>query len=182
MSKILKVISLGHPTLRSKARDIKSKDLKSKMVQSFIDNLLATCKEKKGVGIAATQVNVKKNIFIVASAPNERYPDAPNMKPTAIINPKILKTSEEFVKGWEGCLSLPGIRGLVPRHKSIKVSYIDRTGKNHVKNFSDFIARIFQHEHDHLNGIMFIDRVTDTKDFMSEVEFLKMMEKKSKKK
>jgi peptide deformylase len=150
------------------------KDLKSKKVQCLIDNLLYTCTEKKGMGIAATQVNVKKNIFIITSKPNAKYPEAPNMKPTAIINPKILVYSDEFVKGWEGCLSLPGIRGLVPRHTEIKVSYVDRKGKSHTKKFKDFVARIFQHEYDHLNGIMFIDRVMNSKDFISETEYLKM--------
>jgi peptide deformylase len=182
MPKTLKIINLGHPTLRAKAKDVSIKDLRSKKIQGFIDNLLYTCAEKKGMGIAATQVNVRKNIFIVASKPNIRYPKAPTMKPTAIINPKILHASEEFIKGWEGCLSLPGLRGLVPRHTSIKVSYMDRTGKNHVKKFSDFIARIFQHEHDHLNGVMFIDRVMNPKDFISETEYLKMFVGKPKKK
>ena len=180
--KELKIINLGHPTLRAKAKDISLKDLKTKKVQEFIDNLMYTCNEKKGVGIAATQVDSKKNIFIIASKPSSRYPNAPTMEPTAIVNPKILTTSDELVKDWEGCLSLPGLRGLVPRYKNIKVSYVDRTGKKHVKNFSDFVARIFQHEHDHLQGVMFIDRVMSTQDFISETEYLKMMEKKTKKK
>jgi peptide deformylase len=181
MSKILNVINLGHPTLRSKAKDVSVKELKSKKTQEFIDNLINTCVENKGMGIAATQVNVKKNIFIIASKPNVRYPEAPHMKPTAIINPKVLVCSDEFVKGWEGCLSLPGIRGLVPRHTEIKVSYMDRNGKSYTKKFKDFVARIFQHEHDHLNGIMFIDRVMNPKEFISETEYLKMFTKPKKK-
>lgn len=179
---MLNIINLGHPTLRVKAKDVSSKELKNKKTQHFIDELISTCIEKKGMGIAATQVNVRKNIFIIASKPNVRYPEAPNMKPTAIINPKIISTSEEFVKGWEGCLSLPGIRGLVPRYTEIKVSYMDRNGKSYTKKFKDFVARIFQHEHDHLNGIMFIDRVMSPKEFISEEEYLKMFTKKTKKK
>ncbi|MCK5095933.1 MAG: peptide deformylase, partial [Candidatus Pacebacteria bacterium] len=115
-----------------------------------------------------------------ASYPNPRYPNAPKMKPTAMINPIIIKNSEEVEKDWEGCLSLPGIRALVPRYKNIKVQYFTREGKNQTKTFKDFIARIFQHELDHLNGKVFTDRA-DPKDLIMEKEYQKMMKKEAEK-
>lgn len=97
--------------------------------------------------------------------------------PTAIINPEIHDSSEEIEEDWEGCLSIPGIRGIVPRHESIKVSYFDRNGKKSTDCYSGFIARIFQHEIDHLNDIVFIDRIKNTKNIITEKEYLKLFTK-----
>jgi peptide deformylase len=93
------------------------------------------------------------------------------MEPTAMINPRIIAHSTERVKGWEGCLSLPGIRGLVPRYQAIEVEYITRDGQLHQQELTDFVARIFQHEYDHLDGIVFLDRVESTHDLMTEQEY-----------
>lgn len=132
---------------------------------------MLTVSNANGVGIAAPQVAQSRRMFIVASRPNPRYPDAPEMEPTTMINPRILAHSEQMVKGWEGCLSIPGIRGLVPRYQAIEVEYIGRDGKRHQQELTGFVARIFQHELDHLNGIVFLDRVESTQDLMSEKEF-----------
>ena len=118
-----------------------------------------------------------KRIFIISSRPNVRYPNAPEMEPTAIINPCILSFSEEKEKDWEGCLSIPGIRGLVPRHKSINVKYLTRDGQEVKREFSHFIARIFQHELDHLNGTVFLDRLQSNKDLVTEKEYQKLISK-----
>jgi peptide deformylase len=93
------------------------------------------------------------------------------MRPTAMINPKIIAHSTETVKGWEGCLSVPGIRALVPRYQSIEVEYTDTSGELQKLEFTDFIARIFQHEYDHLEGLVFLDRVETTLDMMTEAEY-----------
>jgi peptide deformylase len=93
------------------------------------------------------------------------------MEPTAMINPKIVARSTEVVKGWEGCLSVPGIRGLVPRYQAIEVEYTDRYGKLQKQEFTDFVARIFQHEYDHLDGIVFVDRLENTLDMITEQEY-----------
>ena len=178
-TKLLQISQLGHPVLRKKAAEITN--FKSKELQELIDDLIATVGDVDGVGIAAPQVYESKRVFIVASYPNARYPNAPKMKPTAMINPIIIKNSEETEKDWEGCLSLPGIRGLVPRYKDIKVEYFTREGKKQTKTFKDFIARIFQHELDHLNGKVFTDRA-DPKDLIMEKEFQKIMKKGVKKK
>lgn len=169
MADVLKVIQLGNPDLRRRAQWVeRSQD---KCIQQLIDRLIATAQAANGVGIAAPQVAEPDRLFIVASRPNERYPYAPAMEPTAMINPQILAHSDECVKGWEGCLSVPGIRGLVPRYREIEVQYRDRWGdlKHHL--LSDFVARIFQHEYDHLDGLVFLDRVESTQDLMTEQEY-----------
>lgn len=173
---LLQVAHLGHNVLRKKARRVK--DIKNLEVQKLIKDLMNTVMDVDGVGIAAPQVYKSLRIFIVASHPNPRYPQAPKMKPTAIINPKIIFLSKERAKDWEGCLSIPGIRGLIPRSLKIKVEYTTKEGKQVNKIFRDFVARIFQHEYDHLEGIMFTDRLERSKDLISEKEYQKLMRKK----
>jgi len=170
------IVELGNPTLRQIAQPIE--DVKSDRIQHLIDNLLITVKESNGVGIAAPQVGEPVRLFIVASRPNLRYPNAPMMEPTAMINPRILAHSKETEKGWEGCLSVPGIRGLVPRYKTIDIEYIGRDGKPQQQTLTDFVARIFQHELDHLDGKVFLDRVETTHDLMTEQEYQKQVVEK----
>ena len=135
--------------------------------------MLATLRDAGGVGIAAPQVYEPVAIFIVASRPTPRYPDAPLMEPEVVINPEILERSDEVVKGWEGCLSIPGIRGEVRRHRHIRVRYQTVAGPVVETRFSDFVARIVQHEDDHLRGIVFLDRLESTRDVITEKEYQK---------
>jgi peptide deformylase len=169
----MEIIQLGNPILRDKAKFVENVD--EPRIQELVDNLLITVKQANGVGIAAPQVGVSDRIFIVASRPNPRYPHAPEMEPTAMINPKILARANESVKGWEGCLSIPGIRGSVPRERAIEVEYSDRYGKLHKQQLTDFVARIFQHELDHLDGIVFLDRLETTYDIITEQEYQKLV-------
>ncbi|NJM17441.1 MAG: peptide deformylase [Richelia sp. RM2_1_2] len=169
MSEKLSIIQLGNPILRQKAEFVNN--IQDKTIQKLIDDLLITMSEANGVGIAAPQVAVGYRIFIVASRPNLRYPHAPLMEPTAMINPRIVNYSDEIVKDWEGCLSIPGIRGLVPRYKTIEVEYTDRYGKLEKQQLTDFVARIFQHEYDHMSGLVFLDRVESTFDIVTEQEY-----------
>ena len=171
--KILEISELGHPILRQRASEVV--DLRDKDVQNFIDDLIETCIDSNGVGIAAPQVYKSERIFIISSRPNARYPNAPELGSIALINPAITSFSEEKEKDWEGCLSIPGIRGLVPRHKTIKVKYQTRDGVLVENEFSDFIARIFQHELDHLNGIVFLDRIDSNKELVTEKEYYKII-------
>jgi peptide deformylase len=168
---IRQVAQLGHETLRKTAVEIK--DIHTPSMHSLIDDMVTTLLDSNGVGLAAPQVYESLQLFIMASYPNPRYPNAPKMEPTAIINPKILWKSDNLEKDWEGCLSIPGIRGLVPRAKRIGVSYLTRDGLKKEHPFNDFLARIFQHEYDHLNGISFLDRLESTKDIITEKEFFK---------
>lgn len=160
------IAQVGNTILRQPAQLVT--DVTEGKIQQLIDSLLSTAMNANGVGIAAPQVSQSYRIFIVCSHPNPRYPDAPLMEPTVMINPRLLSHSEETVKGWEGCLSVPGVRGLVPRYRAIAVEYLDRYGKLNYQEFTDFVARIFQHELDHLNGILFIDRVENSEDLVDK--------------
>jgi peptide deformylase len=167
------IAQLGHPVLRKLAATVESPD--SVLVRTLIDDMLATLREADGVGIAAPQVYEPVALFIVASRPNPRYPEAPTMEPEVVINPEILERSEDTVKGWEGCLSIPGIRGEVPRHRSIRARYQTAGGQQIEREFTDFVARIFQHEDDHLRGIVFLDRLESTRDIVTEREYQKLL-------
>ncbi len=169
MTEILQIAQLGNPILRQQAQNIEN--VRDERIQKLIDNLISTVAQANGVGIAAPQVAQSYRLFIVASRPNPRYPNAPEMEPTAILNPRVIGHSEEVVKGWEGCLSIPGIRGLVPRYRAIEVEYTSRNGKLQRREFTDFVARIFQHENDHLDGIVFLDRLESTRDIITEQEY-----------
>ncbi len=173
MAKLLQITQLGRPILRRKAAAVKN--VATKEIQGLIDDLILTVKDVDGVGIAAPQVYESKRIFILASHPNPRYPKAPKMKPTAVINPKIISHSHKQLKDWEGCLSIPGIRALVPRWQTVTVEFTTRQGKVIKRQFKGFVARIFQHEYDHLEGTVFLDRVETTKDIITEKEYQKIV-------
>lgn len=170
---LLQIAELGHPIVRKKCQDVL--DIKDKSIQHLIDNMLATVEEADGVGISANQVYQPLRLFIIASHPSRRYPKAPQMTPLAMINPILLKHSKDQVKDWEGCLSIPGIRGNIPRFKKVKVEYTSRVGKKVTKTFKGFISRIFQHEFDHISGVTFLERLKSTKDIISEKEFQKIV-------
>ena len=169
MTEILQISQLGNPVLRRQAVPVER--VSDWRIQKLIDDLIATAGKANGVGIAAPQVAESYRWFIVASRPSARYPFAPVMEPTAMINPHIIIHSTEFVKDWEGCLSVPGIRGLVPRYQAIEVEYTSREGKLCRQVLADFVARIFQHEYDHLDGIVFLDRVGSSQELMTELEY-----------
>ncbi len=162
MENSLTIAQLGNPILRQRAQEIA--EITDPTLQELIDSLIAKTMEASGVGIAAPQVSQSVRLFIVASHPNPRYPHAPTMEPIAMINPRILCHSQEMIKDWEGCLSVPGVRGLVPRYQWVEVEYFDRFGHLQHQTLTDFVARIFQHELDHLNGLVFLDRVESPQD------------------
>jgi peptide deformylase len=170
MAKLLEVAQVGNPILREIAQPIYTID---ESIQTLVDRLMATLLDSNGVGIAAPQAAVSLRLMIVASRPNPRYPTAPEMEPTVMINPRLLSVSEAITKDWEGCLSVPGIRGLVPRHRQIEIEYTSRDGTLHQQTLADFVARIFQHEFDHLNGMVFLDRLESTQDIITDQEYLK---------
>lgn len=173
MTTIREIAQLGNPILRKTSQPITQ--IHNPDIQTLIDDLIATLTPANGVGMAAPQISESQRIIVVASRPTLRYPSAPVMEPTPMINPHIIEHSDEMVKGWEGCLSIPGIRGLVPRYQAVEVEYIDRHGKKQTQELTGFVARIFQHELDHLEGIVFIDRVESTRELMTEDEYQKQV-------
>jgi peptide deformylase len=167
----LPISQVGAEVLRHQAHPV-DLPLSAEILQ-LAQDLIETATASNGVGIAAPQVAQSLQLFILASRPSPRYPQAPMMEPTAIINPVILDRSSETVPGWEGCLSVPGVRGVVNRSQWIEVEYIDLQGKIQRQRFQDFVARIFQHELDHLQGVLFTDLV-QPKDLISEAEYQKI--------
>jgi peptide deformylase len=167
---ILKVARLGNPVLRKIAAPLTPREIQSPSFQKFIDDMIETMKEYDGVGLAADQVHESKQIAVLEVAENPRYPDKPNVPLTVLINPKISPLTDELEEDWEGCLSIPDIRGRVPRHKSIQVQARDREGKPLEFIAVDFHARVIQHEWDHLNGKVYLDRMRDfsTLTFLTE--------------
>lgn len=173
MDPVAPLITLGHPGLRSPAQPVD--DIADPRVQAGIDQLLATVQAAQGVGIAAPQMGWSRQIVVVASRPNLRYPQAPLMAPTVMVNPVMVAHSADQVKGWEGCLSVPGVRGQVWRYQTVVVEYRDRWGQPQRQRWSDFVARICQHELDHLAGRVFLDRVASPQDLLSEADYQAMV-------
>ena len=147
---------MGHPVLRERARSFEKSDLKSPFVQKLIDDMIETMHEYHGVGLAGPQVHEGRRIF-VALLDEEPGPDSDAV---VIINPEIVPNAETTEEGWEGCLSIPDIRGMVPRFTDITVKALDRDGKSIELQLKGFPARVAQHETDHLDGVLFFDRMT----------------------
>ena len=160
MSVILPVAQRGEDILRLKAACVADAEFNSDWLMQLASAMIATMLERSGVGIAAPQVYISKRVIIVASRPNLRYPDAPEMDAVVMVNPEILEFSQATTLGEEGCLSVPNERGQVQRAQSIKVLYHTLTGEVMESTFEGFPARIVQHEIDHLNGILFADRLS----------------------
>jgi peptide deformylase len=160
------VLTLDHPVLRQVAQPVAT--VTEPSLQQLIDQMLTTVGAANGVGIAAPQLGQSLRVVVIASRPNLRYPHAPLMEPTVLINPVVLSASDAMEVGWEGCLSVPGVRGRVPRHHRVEVAYCDRQGQPHRQIWTGFVARIVQHEIDHLDGKVFLDRVQSETDLLSE--------------
>jgi peptide deformylase len=153
---ILKVARMGHPVLRERARPFEKSDLRNPLVQKLIDDMIETMHEYHGVGLAGPQVHEGRRIF-VALLDDEPGPDSETV---AVINPEIVANAQTKEEGWEGCLSIPDIRGMVPRFTDITVRGLDRDGKSIELQLKGFPARVAQHETDHLDGVLFFDRMT----------------------
>jgi peptide deformylase len=159
---ILKVARMGHPVLRAKALPVPPDQIRSATVQRLIDDMFETMREYTGIGLAAPQVHEGVRIFVagVHGGPiSEVLNDDENMPLMALVNPEIAPISEATSEGWEGCLSIPDVRGLVPRATAIRVDAYDRTGKRVSFAAAGLTARVIQHETDHLDGILFMDRM-----------------------
>jgi peptide deformylase len=158
---ILKVARLGHPVLRQPARPVPVDAIRSADVQRFIDDMIDTMREYDGAGLAANQVHALLQIAVIEVAANPRYPDAPQVPLTVLINPVVTPLTEEMEEGWEGCLSVPDMRGRVPRYTAVRLQGHDREAQPVDLVAKDFFARVIQHETDHLHGVVYLDRMRD---------------------
>ena len=152
---ILKVARMGHPVLRQRARSLDKAAIKTPLMQKLIDDMIETMHEYHGVGLAAPQIHEGVRLFVALLGEDP----GPESDAIAIINPEILPQGTETQDGWEGCLSIPDIRGMVPRATDIIVNALDRDGKQMQLRLKNFTARVAQHETDHLDGILFFDRM-----------------------
>jgi peptide deformylase len=172
MANISEISQLGAQVLRLQAQVVI--DTQNAETQQIIETMQDTLAATQGVGIAAPQISVSKRIIIIASRPTPRYPSAPLMEPTVMINPAFQTLSDTTEKDWEGCLSIPGIRALVPRYKEILINYTNQQGDLVEARLEGFVARVFQHEFDHLEGTVYLDRVEDNRDIFAESEYFKI--------
>ncbi len=156
---ILKVARMGHPVLRARAREVDRSELKHASIQKLIDDLIDTMHEYHGVGLAAPQVHEGLRIFVAAIAAEDEEPLPPDAEPMVFVNPVISPLDAETYDDWEGCLSIPDVRGRVPRMRRIGVTALDRTGARIEITSHEFPARVIQHETDHLDGVLFLDRM-----------------------
>ena len=161
-----KIALLGEPVLRQPARDLTATELGQPAWQTLIDDLIETMRDADGAGIAAPQVFVPVRVAVLeVRGDNPRYPYKPKIPLTVIVNPKITPLSAETFDNDEGCLSVPDLRGTVKRFAEIRIQYLDRHGVAHDVEARGLTAGTFQHECDHLDGKVFVDRVTDATTF-----------------
>ena len=158
---ILKVARLGHPVLRQKALPVPVDKIRSAEFQRLVDDMVETMHEYDGAGLAGNQVHVPLQVAVIQVEANPRYPEAPVIPLSIVVNPVVTPLTDEMEDGWEGCLSVPDMRGMVPRHTAVRLEYHDREGDRQVIDAKEFFARVIQHETDHLNGIVYIDRMRD---------------------
>ncbi len=168
---ILKVARLGHPVLRQVAEPVPPESIGSPAIQGLVDDLIETMVEYDGAGLAAPQVHVSLQVVVFEVNDNPRYPGADAVPLSVLINPKITPTTLNMEEDWEGCLSVPGLRGKVPRYTAVRVEAYDREGRLQRFVAHDFHARVVQHECDHLFGKVFLDRMRSTESLSYLEEF-----------
>ena len=159
-----KVLRMGHPLLLERSHEVEQ--FSTKELQRLIQDLHDTMRAEEGAGIAAPQIGVLRRVVIFGvDKSNPRYPGRGEIPETVLINPRITPLSEEMDDGWEGCLSVPGMRGLVQRYKRVRYQGFDELGETIDREVDGFHARVVQHECDHLDGILYPMRVTDMREF-----------------
>jgi peptide deformylase len=168
-----KIATIGNPVLRQPAREVGHEELASAHMQEIIDDLVETMRDAAGAGLAAPQIHEGVRVCAVEVANNPRYPYMRPWPLTILVNPRVVPTTEETFLNYEGCLSVPNLRGLVPRFTGVRVTAWDRSGSPVDLSFRGLTAGTFQHEIDHLDGTLFVDRVTDTRSLCTWADFEK---------
>ena len=165
------IATIGHPVLRERARDLTPFELRSPEMQRLIDDMIDTMRDAQGAGLAANQVHEAVRIAVIEVDHNPRYPYKPPIPLTVVVNPVIEPLDDELVEINEGCLSVPDLRGTVERHVNVRVRYLDREGVAHDEVKRGLTAGTFQHEVDHLDGVLFVDRVRDPRTLSTWEQF-----------
>jgi peptide deformylase len=160
---VREVLRMGHPVLREKAKPVEK--LGTPELRALVEDMKETMKAKNGAGLAAPQIGVGQRVVIFGVESNPRYPDAEPVPFTVLVNPKIVMLSRDVEEDWEGCLSVPGMRGVVPRYTKLRYSGFDEEGNPIERVAEGFHARVVQHECDHLDGILYPQRMTDMRTF-----------------
>ena len=168
---LLKIAHVGHPILRERSRELTKDELASPETQRFIDDLIETMRDANGAGLAAPQIHNPIRVAAIEVENNPRYPYKPNVPLTILVNPVIRALTEETFDNYEGCLSVPNLRGVVRRVCDIEVTSWDREGNESTRRVRGLTAGTFQHEIDHLDGKLFLDRVEDTSTLATWAEF-----------
>jgi peptide deformylase len=168
---ILKVARMGHPILRQVASKLDPAAIETESFQEFLASLVETMHEYDGAGLAAPQVHVSQRVVAMEVANNPRYPDAPAIPRMIVINPEVRFLTDERIDIVEGCLSIPDLRGVVPRIAAVELSALDPQGHEICLQFEGFAAAVVQHECDHLDGVLYIDRVADSRSLAFTREF-----------
>jgi len=157
------ILRMGDPLLREVSRPITEFDTPE--LHQLIDDMFETMHAADGAGLAAPQIGVPVRLMIFGVEANPRYPDAEAVPTTVLINPEFEVTDETLVSGWEGCLSVPGMRGWVPRHRAVRYRGFDPAGEPIEREADGFHAIVFQHEYDHLDGVLYPDRIVEKDKF-----------------
>jgi peptide deformylase len=166
-----KIATIGHPVLRQSARELTRDELASAPVQRLVDDMVDTMRDANGAGIAANQVHEAVRVCVVEIKDNPRYPYLPGWPLTVLVNPVVTPTTGETFMNYEGCLSVPNLRGEVPRFTGVRVRAWDRHGKDLELEVKGLTAGTFQHELDHLDGRLFVDGVVDTRTLCTWTDF-----------
>jgi peptide deformylase len=160
---IREVLRMGHPVLREKAKPVEQ--FGTPELRALLEDMKETMAAKNGAGLAAPQIGVGRRVVIFGVEKNPRYPDAEDVPFTVLVNPKLVMLTREVEEDWEGCLSVPGMRGVVPRYTKLRYSGFDIEGNPIEREAEGFHARVVQHECDHLDGILYPQRMTDLSRF-----------------
>ena len=168
---ILKVARLGHPVIRTKAQLVAVDKIKTHDFQKLLDDMVETMHEYIGVGLAGPQVHLPLQVAVLEVEKHPRYPDMPSVPLTYLINPVVTILDDTKIDEFEGCLSIPELRGQVPRFKKLHVNALGREGETLDFIAEDFHARVIQHETDHLKGEVYLDRMTDMKSLSHLLEW-----------
>jgi len=173
---VRKIIRMGHPVLRQVARPLAREEIGSAEIARLIDDMVDTLHDYGGIGLAAPQVAEPIRLAIIEiDGEGSRYGEIPNIPLTVFINPEVSIIDPETKGFWEGCLSVPGLRGFVERPQHVRVDYLDITGEESAVELTGFLATVFQHEFDHLDGRLYVDRMTDSRLLAFEEEFARYL-------